>query len=164
MYGQVRDFKNWCSQTSTLSRVMEYLPDLIGGTYVLYHNHTNLTSYIYLEVVKRLTITEDTKFLSVYAPSSGPVNLVGDMSEKIMDCTHFNSPWRCGTSNKLNTCLVVSGNHHLQPWKGGMWGGTYMNGMFRTQLRNISPHGIIWHYVSETPRHTYINLDKNHHL
>ena len=46
--------------------ILEYLPDLIGTSDGLIqdlpHDHPDLTPYTHLEVVKRFTITEDTKF------------------------------------------------------------------------------------------------------
>jgi len=92
-------------------RVLDYLPDLIGKSaltggkiHTLPHDVYDLTPYTYLEVVKRFTITEDTKFsVSIRSIVGGPVNLVGDMTEKFMDCTLFNSP-----VDRWDVCQVTS--------------------------------------------------------
>jgi surface protein len=77
--------------------VLEYLPDLIGttsdgGTHLLPHNHTLFIYYHHIEVVKRFTITEDTKFTkSLRTIVGGPVSLIGNMVGK-MSLGLFNSP------------------------------------------------------------------------
>jgi surface protein len=122
-------------------RVLDYLPDLIGKSaltggkiHTLPHDVYDLTPYTYLEVVKRFTITEDTKFsVSIRTIVGGPVNLVGDMTEKFHNRTHFNSPVdRWDTSRITNMNRMFWGarafNQPLEKWN--VAGVTDMSSMF----------------------------------
>jgi len=119
--------------------VLEYLPDLIGtiydgGIHVLPHNHTLFTYYHHIEVVKRFTITEDTKFSkSLLSIVGGPVNLVGDMSRKFASLTHFNSPvegWDTSRVTRMHDMFMdaTTFNQPLHSWN--VSGVTDMYGMF----------------------------------
>ena len=128
--------------------VMEYLPDLIGVDWdytapvhrigirhtTLAHNHNDLTSYNYIEVVKWLTITKDTKFSErICSIVGGPVSLVGDMSEKFSDCTLFNSPVNEWNTSRVTDMYNMFYNARRFNQPIGEWntsGVNNMNGIF----------------------------------
>jgi len=126
-------------------RVLDYLPDLIGTTsngliHVLPHDHSDLTPYTHLEVVKRFTITGNTKFGdNLTSIEGGPVLLVGDMTNKFRKCTSFNSPvdrWDVSQITNMKGMFIYASafNQPLQEWNvsgvkdmEGIFAGTTFN-------------------------------------